>query len=78
MKTAVSIPDDLFQRAEALAKRRKTSRSELYQTAISEYLDRLDTTNITERLNQVYATEGSQLDPTLAEAQARSLPEDTW
>ena len=40
MKTAVSLPDDLFRLAEAAARRLGVSRSELYANAIAEYLDR--------------------------------------
>jgi metal-responsive CopG/Arc/MetJ family transcriptional regulator len=34
MKVAVSIPDDVFAEAEALAKRMKSSRSEIYSRAL--------------------------------------------
>lgn len=40
MKTAVSMPDDLFHLAEAAARRLRVSRSELYANAITEYLNR--------------------------------------
>ena len=39
MKTAISIPDDVFRRAERFAKRRKLSRSELYTVALVRMLD---------------------------------------
>ena len=39
MKTAISIPDDVFRRAERVAKRRKVSRSELYTAAIVRMLE---------------------------------------
>lgn len=39
MKTAISIPDDVFRRAERFAKRRKLSRSELYTTALVRMLE---------------------------------------
>ena len=40
MKTAVSLPDELFRQAEAAAKKLRMSRSKLYATALSEFLDR--------------------------------------
>jgi predicted transcriptional regulator len=40
MKTAVSIPDAIFERAEELARRLKKSRSELYREALAEYVAR--------------------------------------
>ena len=39
MKTAISIPDDVFRQAERLAKNRKISRSELYTTALVRMLE---------------------------------------
>jgi predicted transcriptional regulator len=39
MKTAISIPDDVFRRAERLAKRRKISRSEMYTAALVRMLE---------------------------------------
>lgn len=77
MKTAISIPDELFDSAEGTARRLGVSRSELYARALREYLAEHGTEGITERLNEVYGDEGSQwesgLDPTLAELQRRSL-----
>lgn len=51
MKTAVSIPDDLFRRADAYANRSGKSRSELYREALDDYLARRDPQAITEALN---------------------------
>ena len=76
MKTAVSLPDNLFEEAEAAAKRMKMTRSRLYAAALREYLDLRDGREITEKLNEIYATESSELDPVLAEMQARSVKED--
>jgi metal-responsive CopG/Arc/MetJ family transcriptional regulator len=49
MKTAVSLPEDLFRRAEIAAKRLRKSRSELYADALAKYLERYQTETITER-----------------------------
>ena len=40
MKTAVSIPDDIFEKAEDLARRMKKSRSKLFSNALEEYVAR--------------------------------------
>ena len=53
VKTAVSMPDDLFRLAEAAARRLRVSRSELYARAIAEYLKQRQGNAITERLNEV-------------------------
>jgi predicted transcriptional regulator len=55
MKTAVSLPDEVFQRAERLGKRLRKSRSALYGEAIAEYLARHDPDEITEALNAALA-----------------------
>ncbi len=78
MKTAISIPDAVFEQAEEAAKEFKMSRSEFYTTALREFLIEKQTTHITERLNQVYEEESSTLDPTLAQMQASSLPLEKW
>jgi hypothetical protein len=39
VKTAISIPDDVFRQAERLAKNRKISRSELYTAALVRMLE---------------------------------------
>jgi metal-responsive CopG/Arc/MetJ family transcriptional regulator len=78
VKTAVSLPDDLFQSAEAAARRLRVSRSELYAKAIAEYLKQQDDSAITERLNEVYSRQVAKLDPALHRAQLKSLEKDAW
>ena len=78
MKTAVSLPDDLFRTAEKAARKLRISRSQLYAMAISEFLERRRTRNITERLNKIYSKEPSGLEPCLHSAQIRSLENEDW
>ena len=78
MKTAVSLPDDLFRLAEAAARRLHVSRSELYAKAIADYLNRQQSTAITERLNDVYSRRPAKLDSGLHRAQLKSLEKDSW
>jgi metal-responsive CopG/Arc/MetJ family transcriptional regulator len=78
MKTAISLPDDLFRAGDALAKRLKVSRSELYARALGEYLAKHRADQVTQRLNAVYAAEDSSLEPGLGALQARALAHDTW
>jgi metal-responsive CopG/Arc/MetJ family transcriptional regulator len=78
MKTAVSVPDELFRQAEATARRLRVSRSELYAKAIAEFLNRQDGKSITERLNDVYSRQSAKVDPGLHRAQLKSLEEDAW
>src|SRR6266850_1908482 len=76
MKTAVSVPDDLFRQAEATARRLRVSRSELYAKAIAEFLKRQDGNTITERLNDVYSRRSAKMDSALHRAQLKSLEKD--
>jgi metal-responsive CopG/Arc/MetJ family transcriptional regulator len=78
MKTAISIPDDLFATAEQLAARCGMSRSELYVTALRDYIAAHHYDRVTERLNAIYDEVPSTLDPALMELQVRSLPREEW
>lgn len=78
MKTAVSLPDDLFAEAEELVRSQNTSRSQLYAAALREYLVRHAPDAVTAALDAVYASEQSTLDPTLAAVSARVLERTKW
>ena len=58
MKTAVSIPDDIFHGAERLARRSRKSRSRLFSDALKEYLARHAPNEVTEAMNKVCAAVG--------------------
>src|SRR6266850_901662 len=73
MKTAVSIPDDVFQKAERLARRMKKSRSELFSNALAEYVARHAPDHVTEAMDQVCAEVGAEPDPFVAAASRRVL-----
>jgi len=74
MKTTVWVPDDLFDAAEELRARLSLSRSKLYTRALAAYVRAEGTDDVTERLNRVYASEPSSLDPLLERMQRDSLP----
>jgi metal-responsive CopG/Arc/MetJ family transcriptional regulator len=78
MKTAVSLPDDLFLMAEGVAHRLKVSRSQLYATALADFLERQRAGSVTEQLNQVYARRSAKVDPALHRAQLKSVDSDRW
>jgi metal-responsive CopG/Arc/MetJ family transcriptional regulator len=78
MKTAISLPEDLFRLAEAAARKLKMSRSQLYATAIAEFLERRQTSKVTERLNEIYSEQPARLDSALHSAQLKSLERDSW
>lgn len=78
MKTAISVPDALFRKADAAARRLKVSRSQLFATAVAEFLERESSEAITERLNKVYAEQSSRLDPALYRAHLKSIDKESW
>ena len=78
MKTAISIPNDIFVSAEQLAKRLNMSRSELYTRAIKQYIADCRHTGVKEKLDQVYASDTASIDPAILDAQAISIPEEEW
>ena len=78
MKTAVSIPDEVFTKAERLARRSKRSRSELFSAALSEYLARHAPDEVTEAMNRVCDDVGEQSDRFVAAAGRRVLERSEW
>lgn len=80
MKTAISIPDSIFDEAERLAKARGWSRSELYANAVTAYVNSERFAGVREKLDAVYGcnADESAVDPLLVRAQARSLPKEKW
>jgi hypothetical protein len=78
MKIALSIPDAVFESAEALRKRMGVSRSRLYATALAEFVAKHKGRKTTERLNAVYADQDGTLDAATRRIQPRSLTPDTW
>jgi metal-responsive CopG/Arc/MetJ family transcriptional regulator len=67
MKTAISLPDDLFLRAEAFAHQKTMNRSELYAKALTDYLEQHDHNSITTQLNDIYNEIDSSLPAEIAE-----------
>ncbi len=79
MKTAISIPDEIFEDAEKLARRLKKSRSRLFSEAMQEYLARHDRDRVTEALNHVLAEVDKDVpDPALAEVARNVLINTEW
>lgn len=80
MKTAVSIPDRVFQSAEKLAVRLGMSRSELYAKALASLVEKHREDLITSKLNEVYGPGGddSSLESDVRSLQSRSLRGKKW
>lgn len=78
MKTAVSLPDDVFRAAERHARRARKSRSQLYAEALSEYLARHAPDEVTEAMNQVVDQLNDPTDPFVTAAARRILERSEW
>jgi len=78
MKTAVSIPDDVFEEAERLAARLQTSRSRLYARALAEFAARHDDDRITAAIDEVVDEVGGAVDDFSREAARRVLRRVEW
>lgn len=79
MKTAISLPDDVFLAAERQAKWMRKSRSQLYAEALAEYLARHAPDGVTEAMNRVIEQLGeSQPDPFLTASARRVFERSEW
>ncbi|MCU7929091.1 MAG: ribbon-helix-helix domain-containing protein [Candidatus Thiodiazotropha sp. (ex Dulcina madagascariensis)] len=79
MKTAISIPDPVFNNAERLAKRLGMSRSELYVRAISSYIELHKNQKVTDLLNEIYGgIEEQGLETGFKRAQMKSIDREEW
>ena len=78
MKTTVSIPDGIFERAERLASQRRQSLSEVYAAALDEYLARHAQDEVTEAMNRVCGEVGGNDDAFLTAAGRRGLADIEW
>jgi metal-responsive CopG/Arc/MetJ family transcriptional regulator len=78
MKIAISVPDEVFARAEHLAKRLQVSRSELYSRALREYLARHSPDEVTQALDRVCDELDTGADDFVREASHRIVEGTEW
>jgi metal-responsive CopG/Arc/MetJ family transcriptional regulator len=78
MKTAVSIPDDVFKEAERLAQRTRKSRSQLFSDALREYVARHSPEELTDAMDRVCAEVGTRQDQFVSAAAHRILTRSEW
>ncbi len=69
MKTAISVPDDLFRDADRAAERLGWSRSQLYTRAVTEFLERQGDDPVTLALDAL----ANELSREVAPAAGRAL-----
>ncbi len=78
MKTAVSIPNDVFAEADRLARRLKRTRSDLYRRALSEYLARHAPDSVTAAMDRAVEQAGAGPDDFAVSASRRVLERSEW
>ena len=78
MKTAISIPDTIYNSAEKLAKRLGKTRSELYVQAIRSYIAKHQNDDVVKKLNEIYSSDNNHLDPELNKMQSRTIFKEKW
>ncbi len=78
MKTAISLPDEVFEQAERLARRMKKSRSEIYREALAEYVARHEPDAVTAALDRVAERLDTRPDAFSSAAARRILEPTEW
>jgi predicted transcriptional regulator len=78
MKAAVSIPDDVFGEGERLARRLKTSRSQLYARALAQFVAQHDENRVTAGMNEVIDQVGAGAEPFVRVAASQALRREPW
>ena len=78
MKTAVSIPDDVYAETELLARHLNKSRSEVYSLALAEYVAHHAPDRVTEAMDRVCAEVGGETDEFAATAARLILERSQW
>jgi metal-responsive CopG/Arc/MetJ family transcriptional regulator len=78
MKTAISVPNDLFESADRLARQLGITRSQLYVRALREYLVTRRHVGLTEQINAVCDKLDTALDPQIRRVQANILLREEW
>jgi len=82
MKTAISIPDELFVSAEKTAKKLGIPRSQLFAKALEEFIQTHSKENITQKLNEIYSNKLTKDDDSISNISVsklrKSLKNDSW
>jgi metal-responsive CopG/Arc/MetJ family transcriptional regulator len=78
MKVAISLPDDVFEEGEALARRLKTTRSQVYARALQEFAERHNPDSLTEAYDRALAEAGDEDSAFAKEAGRRIFAQSEW
>jgi hypothetical protein len=78
MKTAISVPNHVFELSEKLAKKLKVSRSKIFAMGVRKLGEEYDDDDITARINKVCEEVDTSLDPTIKKYQNRVIKREKW
>jgi metal-responsive CopG/Arc/MetJ family transcriptional regulator len=78
MKTAISLPDEVFREADKLARRTGVPRSRVVADALREYVARHDPDELTEAMNRAMVAIGIAGDVFVATSARRLFEQVEW
>ena len=78
MKTAISVPNDVFELSERLAKKLKVSRSKIFAMGVKKLGEEYDEEEIIARINAVCEEVDTTLDPAIRQYQSNRIGREKW
>ncbi|MGI8640694.1 MAG: hypothetical protein ACR2MG_12215 [Pyrinomonadaceae bacterium] len=78
MKTAISVPNDVFELSEKLAKKLKVSRSQIFAMGVKKLGEEYDEEELIAKVNAVCDKVDTSLDPAIRQYQSRILKREKW
>jgi hypothetical protein len=78
MKTAISVPDDVFELSEKLAKKLKVSRSQIFAMGVKKLAEEYNEEELIANINKVCEKVDTSVDPVLFKMAMMSLPREEW
>ena len=78
MKTAISLPDQLFKAADGLASKMNVSRSQFYATALEKYIAEIERSSLTEKINQFIDNYGHEKDALMDSYMIAQMKKVDW
>lgn len=76
MKTAISVPNDVFELSEKLAKKLKVSRSRIFAMGVEKLAEEHNREDLIAKINAVCEEVDTSIDPFWKKLQSRTLQED--
>ncbi len=78
MKTAISVPNDVFELSEKLAKKLKVSRSQIFAMGVKKLAEEYDEEDLIANINKVCEKVDTSVDPVLFKMAMTALPKEEW